>query len=751
MTERSKPAGRTSPTQPRPSAPVLQLHPPTPMKPRPTDPPIVWAECYEALGWTLCALEPGQKAPKVPGWNDPAHWLDDVGRIRAQWQQTPTYGMGLVHAGSGTVAIDVDDIEHTRLVFSEFGMDLDALLAGAPRIRGKKTGRDKAIFRAPDGEPLPMHKAAWKRGPKDVVTLFELRAGAVHDVLPPSLHPDGHRYEWTLAPWDLPNGVPELPDALLAFWREFPALKEQIAALDPKAAARPLPDHRLPTAPKEGHNDVIGAFNRAASVHELLTANGYEQVGRRYLAPSSTSKLPGVSILADGRVYSHHGSDVLADGHAHDAFDLFTTFQHGGNRDAALRAASALLGLPVYGTAAPRMDFTALLGTSRADAPPADSAAPRPVFRTVSIMEGDPPPPPSVQIEDLVLDRDINLWAGYGGSAKSTLLLTVAVSVAVGRPVFGTLAVRRPGPVLLVVPEDGEEGARMILDAIVTGLQLSADERALLTRRLRVVADDEMVDLTDRNHGILLRNTAEDHGAVLVIIDPARNVIAPTSNGKPPDVAWCLHALRRELCRGAGAAVVLAHHNRKPGNGAGSYSAPSAHDVRDDVAWVNSSRLVFSVMKQGSRVTLTATKSNRLRGDIRHECLLEIDADPDNKARWLSCRVTDTAVGQAAAEALAPATGHQLTDNQRAALEFLHDPHEAERRVSWAAWRKGSRLNENTLKSVKTRLIDLGFAEANPTGRPTRNGSPEYVYAITAGGLTALGVGPDSAVSKGEG
>lgn len=334
------------------------------IRPRESDPPLVWAEYYLSLGWALSHFAPGTKGPQGKGWNTPGEWIDTPAKAAATWGARPTYGMGVIHAGSGTAALDVDDIDATSQVFAEFGLDLAKLLASAPRIRGKRTGRDKAIFRAPEGVELKTHKAAWRRSPTDILTLFELRAGDVHDVLPPSQHPDGHRYEWRTAPWDF-DTIPTLPPELLDFWREFPSLREQINSLAPWAEPLVRPALRaLPSFPSEGHNDVIGAYNRATSVHALLQAHGYQKKGSRYLAPSSKSRIPGVSVLPDGRVYSHHGSDVLADGRAHDAFDLFTIFQHRGDEKVALLEASRQLDLPVYGAAVPGVDFSELLAVA---------------------------------------------------------------------------------------------------------------------------------------------------------------------------------------------------------------------------------------------------------------------------------------------------------------------------------------------------------------------------------------------------
>jgi putative DNA primase/helicase len=68
---------------------------------------------------------------------------------------------------------------------------------------------------------------------------------------------------------------------------------------------------------------VIQAFNQAHDVRELLKKHGYEPKGTdRFIAPGSTSGLAGIKVFDDGRAYSHHGSDPLANGHSHDPFSV---------------------------------------------------------------------------------------------------------------------------------------------------------------------------------------------------------------------------------------------------------------------------------------------------------------------------------------------------------------------------------------------------------------------------------------------
>ena len=86
-------------------------------------------------------------------------------------------------------------------------------------------------------------------------------------------------------------------------------------------------------------DSIIAEFNNRVSVTEMLEASGYIRKGHKFLSPNSTSGLPGVTILEDGRAYSHHADDPLNTGHAHDAFSIYTTIYHGGD---ATKAAAAL-------------------------------------------------------------------------------------------------------------------------------------------------------------------------------------------------------------------------------------------------------------------------------------------------------------------------------------------------------------------------------------------------------------------------
>ena len=297
-----------------------------------------WAGYYHSLGWRLCAIPQGTKGPREAGW--PERDVSDH-----HWLTHPTEGMGAVLGPSGLVSLDLDDVEAARLALAAVGLDLDHLLAGALLVQGNPE-RMRALFAAPAGE-LSRKALAWPpraEGEKPV-TVFELRAGPVQDCLPPTLHPGtGRPYEWLRSPWEVAS-LPPLPATLLELWQGWDGWKPALGAACPWGPS-PAPKGRIWAPPAGTGASVIDAFNAAHDPAAILAAHGYRPKGEgRWIAPSSASGLAGVVKLETGKIYSHHGSDPLADGHSHDPFDLYALLDHGGDFNAAIRAAADLLGI----------------------------------------------------------------------------------------------------------------------------------------------------------------------------------------------------------------------------------------------------------------------------------------------------------------------------------------------------------------------------------------------------------------------
>lgn len=182
---------------------------------------------YLTHGWKLCNIPRGFKGPvSTKGWSLRENAITDP----ALGPQLA--GAGLLHAWSGTCALDVDDYGRTREWLKERSIDLDALCtsADAVRIASGRAGRAKLLYSLP--APLASKKfAAYqapspKTGKPETYHAFELRCAnaeglSVQDVLPPSIHPGtGRPYEWQygddlIGHWSNP---PPLPETLRQLW-----------------------------------------------------------------------------------------------------------------------------------------------------------------------------------------------------------------------------------------------------------------------------------------------------------------------------------------------------------------------------------------------------------------------------------------------------------------------------------------------------------------------------------------------------
>ncbi|SEI99418.1 putative DNA primase/helicase [Azotobacter beijerinckii] len=315
------------------------------------DPIAQWARRYiETFGLGLVPIEPGEKAPKGKGWNQPGGYFTDAEVAEAFWQRHPQHNMGVVLGPSRVCSLDVDDMECTRQVLWDLlEVDLDALVAAYPTVVGNPA-RCRIMFRVPDGVELGRHALAWpdREDSKKRFTVLEFRAGPVQDVLPPSIHPGtGRPYTWRTPP--SAAGLPELPLALLQAWQRWDIFKRDAEAACPWAArdeSRPSRKAEPGGQGRSGGESVIEAFCRAHEVESLLERHGYKRRGKKWLYAASSTGLPGITVT-EGRVYSHHAADPLANGHQNDAFDVFCLLEHGGDVSAATKAAARVLGLEV--------------------------------------------------------------------------------------------------------------------------------------------------------------------------------------------------------------------------------------------------------------------------------------------------------------------------------------------------------------------------------------------------------------------
>ena len=169
---------------------------------------------YIDHGWSLVPIAPGSKGPSASGWNKESAALEGAEKL------PPNYGVGLMHAYSGTMALDIDDMDLADAELRKYGIDLTQLLMDdlAVSISSGRPGRAKLLYQL--DTPIPTKKVTINGK-----TAYELRCAAanglsVQDVLPPSIHPDtGKPYEWKGAGhW---KSLQHIPIELLKHWMDL--------------------------------------------------------------------------------------------------------------------------------------------------------------------------------------------------------------------------------------------------------------------------------------------------------------------------------------------------------------------------------------------------------------------------------------------------------------------------------------------------------------------------------------------------
>ncbi len=297
-----------------------------------------WARWYCQNGFALTWTPVGQKGPRHGNWQLRENAIVDPEDAERYWSYDRTRGIACLLKFSRLVSLDIDDPQHAPGILSAFGIDLQDLILKGPGVVGRP-GRIRLLFRAPDD--LLVHRTAKWPDQADLQkssVLFELRAGPIADMLPPTTHPDtGQPYRWSNWPGD---GIfPLLPQSLLDLWLDWARSEQTIWALCPWAPVRRKEQLKRTHVPSG--TSVIDWFNASYDIPAILAKYGYRRSGSRFMPPNS-QHAPGLVLLDDGHVFSHHAGDVLADGRAHDAFSVWAQLEHGGDVSHAVRIAARL-------------------------------------------------------------------------------------------------------------------------------------------------------------------------------------------------------------------------------------------------------------------------------------------------------------------------------------------------------------------------------------------------------------------------
>jgi hypothetical protein len=301
------------------------------------------ARAYVAAGLSVIPIARGTKEPATqllphvydeatgksrPSWRMFQERLPIDEELRS-WFDGTDAGVAIVcgEVSGGLAVLDLESVD----LFDRWNANAVVLLntdlvASLPVVA---TGKGRHVyFRMP--EPVGNRKLAMA----DRHVLAETRGQGGYVLAPPSRHPAGATY--TLISGDL--------DAIPLF-----DLAEAQAVLDAARALAPEPEAHTSGATRRESDDVIGAFNRAHTIEEILTAHGYRQDhAGRYIRPGGER---GSIAIVDGRSIHYNTSDPLyseaPDGRhrSHTPFSAWCLLEHNGDLNAAVRAAAQLLGL----------------------------------------------------------------------------------------------------------------------------------------------------------------------------------------------------------------------------------------------------------------------------------------------------------------------------------------------------------------------------------------------------------------------
>jgi len=173
-------------------------------------------DAYIRHGFSLVPIPPGTKGPRQPGWNQRGNAL------KSQADLPPGYGIGLAHAYSGTMALDIDDWELAVTSLAEDGIDLLKLYDApdAVVIDSGRQGHGKLLYAMPFGLTMPSKKIQIGG-----TTVYELRCATsngltLQDILPPTIHVStGQPYRWAgKGHW---QRLPPLPAEVFKLWQSI--------------------------------------------------------------------------------------------------------------------------------------------------------------------------------------------------------------------------------------------------------------------------------------------------------------------------------------------------------------------------------------------------------------------------------------------------------------------------------------------------------------------------------------------------
>lgn len=378
------------------------------------------------------------------------------------------------------------------------------------------------------------------------------------------------------------------------------AFIDELDELDELAIGKPAAG-ATDAGPVATGDDVFSAAVQRLG-RKLRTGDGRREMLKTYIASRSARGLPAgdVRLLVAGIAARHFDP---ADPPSTD--DVEGIVRWACSRDEAKRKAGAELAAGLH----------AHSEGSKAAAPGGQPAAPPP-WRDVEIADLDDAvlPPPRWIWDGYIPAGELTLLGAHGGTGKSYIALMMAVSVALGLPLFGVDTEARP--VLFYSAEDDADTVRRRLQAILRAMGVSAK---LLSDSLRILdasrGPAELYGMTFNDEGIpklgataaadALRRELEGAAGALLIVDNASDTFGGNEIARV-EVRAFVRVLVGMVRDTGGAVCLLAHVDKNTAKGIGTKQSYSG-----STAWHNSARSRLSMSRdKDDTLLLEQEKSN---------------------------------------------------------------------------------------------------------------------------------------------
>lgn len=189
---------------------------------------IDFARAYAGLKWQSFPCKPADKTPLVR-WADVATTEDNM--LAGWWDTNPAANIGIACGKrSGIVVLDVDADHGGYESLAELAVDY-GVLPDTPMSKTGSGGRH-IFFKHPG---IEIRNSAGKLGPG-----LDIRGDGGYVIAPPSVHPNGTRYEWVNKPSQLP--LADMPEWMIELLQE-----KNVIAEAPRVEGKIIAGHRNDT------------------------------------------------------------------------------------------------------------------------------------------------------------------------------------------------------------------------------------------------------------------------------------------------------------------------------------------------------------------------------------------------------------------------------------------------------------------------------------------------------------------------